>query len=89
MKSFGRSKPNVMWGFIGNMEQNYANGLCHMTKMATMPMYSMKTLKNLLLQNQKSEELETWHGHQEPNINKVYINDDPGLTMTYSTERSK
>ena len=30
-----------------------------MTKMAAMPIY--KTFKNLLLQNQKSYDLETWH----------------------------
>ena len=38
----------------------YINGPGHMTKMATMPIYG-KNFKNLLLQNQKSYELETWH----------------------------
>ena len=38
----------------------YINGPGHMTKMAAMPIYG-KTLKNLLLQNQKSYDLETWH----------------------------
>ena len=38
----------------------YINGPGHMTKMATMPIYG-KTFKNLLLQNQKSYDLETWH----------------------------
>ena len=38
----------------------YINGLGHMNKMAAMPIYG-KTLKNLLLQNQKSYDLETWH----------------------------
>ena len=32
----------------------------HMTKMAAMPIYG-KNLQNLLLQNQKSYDLETWH----------------------------
>ena len=32
----------------------------HMTKMAAMPIYG-KNLKNLLFQNQKSYDLETWH----------------------------
>ena len=36
------------------------NGPCHVTKMAAMPIYG-KNLKNLLLQNQKSYDLETWH----------------------------
>ena len=38
----------------------YINGLGHMTKMAATPIY-VKTFKNLLLQNQKSYYLETWH----------------------------
>ena len=36
------------------------NGQGHMTKMATMAINS-KTLKNLLLQNQKAYDFETWH----------------------------
>ena len=36
------------------------NGIGHMTKMAAMPIYG-KILKNLLLQNQKSFDLETRH----------------------------
>ena len=32
-----------------------SNGLCHMTKIATMPIYG----KNLLLWNQKADDLET------------------------------
>ena len=39
----------------------YINGSGHMTKMAAMPIYMVKTFKNLLLQNQKSNDLETWH----------------------------
>ena len=34
------------------------NGLCHMTKMATMPIYA-KNLQNLLIWNRKADELET------------------------------
>ena len=39
----------------------YIYGPGHMTKMAAMPIYMVKTLKNLLLQNQMSYNLETWH----------------------------
>ena len=46
----------------------------------------VKTFKNLLLQNQKSYDLETWHWGLK--LYKVYINDDPGLTLTYFTARS-
>ena len=37
-----------------------SNGVGHMTNMAAMPIYG-KTLKNLLLQNQKADDLETWY----------------------------
>ena len=37
------------------------NELDHMTKMAAMPLYMVKTLKNLLLQNQLTDDLETWY----------------------------
>ena len=37
------------------------NELGHMTKMAAMPIYMVKTLKNLLLQNQLTNDLETWY----------------------------
>ena len=38
----------------------YSNGPGHMTKMAAMPIYG-KNLKNLLLRNQKANDLETWY----------------------------
>ena len=39
----------------------YINGPGHMTKMAAMPVYGKNLKKNLLLQNQLSYDLETWH----------------------------
>ena len=48
----------------------------------------VKTFKNLLLQNQKSYDLETWHVELGFKLYKVYINNDPGLTLTYFTARS-
>ena len=38
----------------------YTNKLGHMTNMATMPIYG-KNLKNLLLQKQQANDLETWY----------------------------
>ena len=38
-----------------------SNGQGHMTKMAAMPIYIVKPLKNLLLQNQKADDLESWY----------------------------
>ena len=46
--------------------------------MATMPIYG----KNLL-PNQKSCDLETLHDHWGIKVYKVYINDDPRLTLTF------
>ena len=39
-------------------KKNCSNNLGHMTNMAAMPIYG-KTLKNLLLQNQQTNDLET------------------------------
>ena len=48
----------------------------------------VKTFKNLLLQNQKSYDLEIWHVALGLKLYKVYLNDDPGLTLTYFMARS-
>ena len=37
-----------------------SNGLGHMAKMAAMPIY-VKNLINLLLRNQKADDVETWY----------------------------
>ena len=38
-----------------------SNGPGHMTKMADMAIYGKNLKKNLLLQNQKADDLETWY----------------------------
>ena len=48
----------------------------------------VKTLKNLLLQNRKSSDLETLHVALGTQALQSYINDDPGLTLTYFTTGS-
>ena len=45
--------------WVGGTKVNI-NGPGHMIKVAAMPIYG-KTLKNFLLQNQMSYDLETWH----------------------------
>ena len=50
--------------------------------------YMVKTFKNLLLKNQKTYDLETWHVALGTQALQSYINDDPGLTLTYFTARS-
>ena len=38
-----------------------STGTGHMTKMAVMPIYGKNLKKNLLLRNQKVDDLETWY----------------------------
>ena len=48
----------------------------------------VKTFKNLLLQNQKSYDLETWHLALEAQALQSLLDDDLGLTLSYFTARS-
>ena len=60
LKPLGQSKPNLMWSLTwegGTIV--YINGPGHMAKMAANAHIMMKAFKNLLLQNQKSYDLET------------------------------
>ena len=45
----------------------YSNGLGHMTNMAAMPIYG-KNLKNLLLWNQKADDLDSWYVVSEARV---------------------
>ena len=42
-----------------------------------------KTLKNLLRRNQKADDLETWYAALGAQVLPKFLNDDPGLTLTY------
>ena len=82
LKPLGQSKPNFMWSLLGKWGiKFYINGPGHVTKKAFTPIYG----KNLLLQNRKSYDFETWHVASGTQLYKVYINDYPGLTLTYFT----
>ena len=59
-----------------------SNVIDHMTNMAAMPRYG-KNLKNLLLWNQKSNDLRTGMQHRVFKYYQVCSNDDPGLTLTF------
>ena len=49
----------------------------------------VKTLKNLLLRNQKADDLDTWYAASGTfKYYQVCSNNDPGLTLTYFTTRS-
>ena len=63
----------------------YSNGQGHMTRWPPCP-YMVKTLKNLLLRNQKADDLSMQH--RVLKYYQIYSNDDPGLTLTYFTARS-
>ena len=60
------------------------NGSCHVTKMAAMSIYG-KTFKNLLLWNQKADDLETWYAVLVTQVLPNMLNDDTRLTLTYFT----
>ena len=64
-----------------------SNGPGHMTKIAACPV-EVKTLKNLLLRNQKADDLESCYAHRVFKYYQVYSNDDPQLTVTYFTAMS-
>ena len=61
LKPLGRLKPNFIWSLLGKGEQKYVQAV-----LVTWPRwppcpYMVKTLKNLLLRNQKVNDLETWY----------------------------
>ena len=85
LKPLGQSKPNFMWRLLVKgkeslytLSRSHDQDGCHA--------HTCQKLSNLLLQNQKSYDLKTWHA---VSISiKFYINDDPGLTLTYFTAMS-
>ena len=60
----------------------------HMTKMAAMAINSKKTLKIFFSKSRRPMILKPGMKHQGEELNKVYINHDPGMTLTYFTARS-
>ena len=60
----------------------------HLVKTADMPIYGLNPLKILFSRtiNWMTLKLDTQQKGLEPNKN--YLNDDPGLTLTYFTTRS-
>ena len=58
-----------MWILIGNGDKNYINDQGHMVKMTAIP---------FVLQNQKCDDFETWHGASgiKGLQNTIDINDD-------------
>ena len=59
-----------------------------MTKMAATPIYGKTIEKIFFFQNWKSYDLKLGMQHQGLQLYKIYIIDDPGLTLTYFKARS-
>ena len=66
----------------------YTNGSCHMTKMGTVPIYGTKPLKIFFSRPYRPMILKLAMKHYVLRLYKFYINDDPELTLTYSTTMS-
>ena len=66
----------------------YINDPCHMTKMAAMPIYGKNPSKIFFSRTRSPMILKLGMQHQGLKLYKVYINGDPGLTLTYFTARS-
>ena len=62
LKPLGRLKPNfIMEPPWDGGTKVCSNGAGHMTEMAAMPIYGKNLKKNLLLQNPKADDLESWY----------------------------
>ena len=73
---------------MGRGNESLYNGPGHMTKMAAIPIYG-KNLEKIFFSRTRSPMI-LKHGmwHWGLKLYKVFINDDPGLTLTYFTARS-
>ena len=65
----------------------YINGQGHMTKMAAMAINNKKGLK-IFFRIRRPMILKLGLKHLGIELYKVYINHDPGMTLTYFTARS-
>ena len=65
----------------------YINGQGHMTKMAAMAINRKKPLK-IFSRIRRPMILKLGTKHQAMELYKVYINHDPGMTLTFFTARS-
>ena len=66
----------------------YANCFCHMTKMATTPIYGKNRLKVFFSRTRRLMTLGLGIQHKGCGPYQVFPNDYSGLTLTYFTARS-
>ena len=64
------------------------NGQGHVTKMAAMAINRKKPLKIFFSRTRRPTILKLGMKHQGEELYKVYINHDPGMTLTYFKARS-
>ena len=61
-KPLGRLIPNLMWSLHEMIEQTFVQMVQVICQDGRYPHpYKVKTFKNLLIRNQKVDDLETWH----------------------------
>ena len=69
------------------MNESFVGCLGHMNKLAATPMYDKKNFNNLLLQNQKACDLETWYVALGPQTHHSANNDLTLFLTAYFTVR--
>ena len=88
LKPLVRLKSNFIWSLLRMGERKFVQ-MFQVTWQRWPPcLYMVKTLKNLLLRNQKVDDLETCYAASGAEYYQVCSNDDPGLTLTYFMARS-
>ena len=87
-KPLGQSKPNFIWSLSGTRERKFVRGVWVTWPSWPPRSYMIKTFKNLLIQNQRANDLVAWYVALKPWAHHIYSNDDPRLTFTYFTARS-
>ena len=75
---------NFICSLQAKTERKFIFGLGHMTKMANIPIYGENVKKNLF-KNIKADCLKACAASRE--FLKDYMNDDPGLSLTYFLAR--
>ena len=88
LKSLGQSKPNFMWSLFRKWEKSLYKWSRSLDQDGRHAHILSKPLKYFFFRTGSPMILKLGMQHQRLKIYKLYINDDPGLTLTYFTARS-
>ena len=89
LKPLGKLSSNFIWRFLRTRERKCVQMvLVTWQRWPPCPYMVKKTFKNLLLQNQKTDDLGTWYVALGVLAYQVCSNNDPRLTLTDLTSRS-